>query len=404
MHRKKNGVRVLFVVMTAGAVLLAACGGGKPTKIAATATTVESTTTTTAVVETTTTAVGAPATTAAPTTTAAVKAATVTTAAPVAVKPIKVKFLPATESLAVLTQLQAIAKDYFKQEGIDLNYLGVLANAAQAAQTVVTGQADIAGTGSTGVLTVLSANRDIVSIALISKEPTTIISMTNKAAAEVAKKGITASSPIQAKMDALKGLKLGLPAAGSSTDILVRTTLKDYGIDANKDLEIVPVNDGPGLAAAARQNRVDAYAFSPPDSVLGVAEGWGQIWVSYPSGEVKQFQGMPLTDIVTSRKYYQQNPEAVRRVLRALWRAAEDIRTNPEMVRKAVKDRWFKDLDAAVYNASFDALLPGFQRGLIPEKPGFDILLKTFNLSRSQPVDLAFSDVYDSTLVQATKP
>jgi NitT/TauT family transport system substrate-binding protein len=330
--------------------------------------------------------------------------ATATTAVDAAKDPIKVKFLPATESLAVLTQLQAIAKDYFKQEGVDLEYLGVLANAAQAAQTVVTGAADIAGTGSTGALTTISGNRDVVSVALISKEPTTLLTLTNKTIAELAKKGVTPKSPIKDRIAALKGLTIALPAPGSSTDIVIRTTMNEYGVDPNKDVTIQPVNDGPGLVAVARQGRVDGYAFSPPDSVIGVAEGWGSVWVSYPAGDVPAFKGMPLTDIVTSRKYLTDNPEAVRRVLKALWRASEDIKNDPEGVRKTVKDRWFKDLDPKVYDASFDAVLPGFQRGLVPEKPGFETLLKTFNVGRPAPVSLTFDEVYDTKLVEATKP
>jgi ABC-type nitrate/sulfonate/bicarbonate transport system substrate-binding protein len=421
MQRKSSGLRALLVLVTAIGLLLAACGGGdkkeqakSSVKTESTTSTLQATTTTTGVEETTTTVAGEPApvaaagastpTTAKKSTTPGKTTATTTAAATAARQPIKMTFLPATESLAVLTQLQAISKNYFEEEGLDLNYLGVLANAAQAAQTVVTGQADVAGTGSTGVLTVLSANRDIVAVAQISKEPTTIISLTNKAVDAMKAKGITQSSPVRDKLNGLKGMTLGLPAAGSSTDILVRSTLTAYGVDPDKDLTIQPVNDGPGLAAAARQGRVDAYAFSPPDSVLGVAEGWGQIWVSYPRNDVPEFAAMPLTDIVTSRKYLKENPEAMRRLMRALWRAANDIKNDPESVRKAVKERFFKDLDPAVYNASFDAVLPGFQRGLIPEASGFPVLLKTFNVGRSQPVALSFEEVYDTALVSSTKP
>jgi NitT/TauT family transport system substrate-binding protein len=386
MRRRLIGGRTLVVTAMAGALLLAACGsdddeGGGATTTASSETTAGASTT-----------AGGATTTGGATTSSA------------PLEPIKVTFLPATESLAVLTQLQALANDYFEEEGIELEYLGVLANAAQAAQTVVTGQADIAGTGSTGVIATASADRDVVAIASISKEPTTILTLSNETIEELAAQGVTPDSPIEERVQALKGLTLGLPTAGSSTDILVRSTLAEYGVNPDSDLTIQPVQDGPSLAAALRVNQVDGIAFSPPDSVVGVADGTAQIWISYPRGDVPAFAGMPLTDIVTSRQYLEENPEAVRRMLKALWRASEDIKNDPEAVRPVVKERFFPDLDQAVYDQSFDAVLPGFQQGLVPTESGLEKLLVTVNAARPDKIELTFDEVYDTTLVEETAP
>jgi NitT/TauT family transport system substrate-binding protein len=319
-------------------------------------------------------------------------------------EPISITFLPGNETLAMATQLQAFAKGYFEEEGLDVEYLPVLQNAAQVAQTVSAGEADIGSSGSTGAPALLAAGRDIVAIADLAKGSVTQLALRNETIEKLAAQGVTRDSPIADRVAALKGLSLSVPQAGSSTDILVRLTMEEYGIDPDRDVTLQPIADGSARVAAAREGQTDGYVVPPPGSMLAPAEGWGEVWISWSENDVPKFVGLPWTQIITSRAFLEENPEAVRRFLKALWRAASDLENDPQGAAAAIKERWFPDLDPTMYELAFDASLPAFTQGMVPDEKGFEMLMETYNASVAEPADLTFDQLYDITLVQETQP
>ena len=63
----------------------------------------------------------------------------------------------------------------------------------------------------------------------------------------------------------------------------------------------------------------------------------------------------------TRASILEENRETAVGVVAALWDALDDSdRTRPDEAKEPVKSDSFPDLDQAVYDQSFDALLPGF--------------------------------------------
>jgi NitT/TauT family transport system substrate-binding protein len=299
----------------------------------------------------------------------------------------------ASESFAMLPQLLLFARDYLEDEGLEIEYAPANPNAAQVAQSV-TDTADIAFPGSTGVLPAVAAGRDVVSIATITKGPTTQLTVSNEA---IEASGVSPDDPLEERVQALEGLTLGLPAAGTVTDVLVRDLLVDNGIDPDTDVTIRPIADVTALVTAMREGQVDAIAFSPPTSLQSVAEGNAQVWVSL--GDVPDYEDMHFVDVVTSRTFLENRKDDVEAFLRALNAASHDIQEAAEETAPDIKERYYPDLDQEVYDLSFENSLPNAQRGLIPTEEGFQALLDTVNATSDEEIDLSFEDVYDTTLI-----
>jgi NitT/TauT family transport system substrate-binding protein len=308
---------------------------------------------------------------------------------------ISVAFQPATESLAVLSQLNAFAGGFFEDEGLDVTYNTPIPNAAQAAQSVTT-SADIAIVGSTGVLPAIAAGRDVVSVAVITKGPTTQVTLRDDV---IDRLGVDADAPIDERVEALEGLTLALPQPGSTTDVAVRQALSAYGIDADEDMTIRPITEPSALVTAMREEQVDGFAFSPPTSVQPVAEGYASVWLTL--SDVPELQELPWIDVVTSKSFLEENPEAVERFLRALVSAANDLEENADEAQTRIKDRWFPDLDQSTYDLAYELSLPTATQGLEPSEDGFDTLLQTVNDASDEDVDLGFDDVYDLSALSA---
>jgi ABC-type nitrate/sulfonate/bicarbonate transport system substrate-binding protein len=304
-------------------------------------------------------------------------------------------FQPSTESLAVINQLYGFANDSFAKAGLNVTYNPVISNASQATQAVATGAADIAIVGTTGVLPGVATGMDIVSVATITKGSTTQITLRD----EVIKKlGIKPDDPLKKRIAALKGLTLALPAPGSLTDLTVREMLRLYHLDADKDTVIRPLADPTALVTAMREGQVDGFAFSAPTSVQPVTDGYASVWISL--AEVPEYKQLPFIDVVTSRKFLQNNREAVIEFLKVLKKSADAIEKDSDAVAEVIKKKYFADLDPNLWKLAWDFSYGTATHGFVPEKSGFDVLLKIINNQTDQPVDVKFSDVYDLSLLK----
>lgn len=314
-----------------------------------------------------------------------------------------IKFQPAAINMTFLSQLWAEQAGYFTQEGLDVQMLPVISDANLVAQSVLNGDADMASTSTSGLLALRSAGRDVVSVGVSAQSPVTVLELSNDAAA---RSGVAPDAPVANKIKALKGMTIGLPAPNSASELLLRTSLKSVGMDPDRDVTFTNITgSGPeGLVVALREKKVDGIAIGLPESVVGAATGEAKVWINYPSNEDPANKDMPFNDFITSAKFAKNNPEALKRFLKAMWHSVTDLRNDPAKVRTALKDKWFPNLDPTVYEFAFDTARPAFTQGLVPQEGPFQNALRAFNLTRDAPARIAFADAYVPTFAAETQP
>lgn len=312
--------------------------------------------------------------------------------------PVRVVYQPATESLSALPVLRAIQAGYFDEEGIELDTLPVNSASAQVSASVDSGQADFATSGATGPLAALAGGQNIAVVAATAGFNLGFSCHNDTVARLEAELGVTPESSYDEKIEALRGLTLGLPAAGSTTDIGIRTMLSRAGVDPDSDLTIQGLADPAAMVAAAREHRVDCYAFSPPTGLLGVSEGWAQAWIMIGNAptDYDGFAGSPGLVFLTSRDYIAENPEVVNAAVRALQRATDDVTSGDPLVSEEVKEQWFPELDQDVWELSFDRAVADLEvAGLMLTEAGYENLLELFNADRDDPVDFTIEEFFD---------
>ncbi|MGO4384438.1 ABC transporter substrate-binding protein [Specibacter sp. RAF43] len=314
-------------------------------------------------------------------------------ATPAAKSSATVVFQPSTESFAVMSQLAAFAENGFTAAGLDVTYNAVISNAAQVAQSV-TSNANIAIVGTSGVLPGVAAGRDIVSVATLTKGPTTQITLRNDV---IQKLGVAANAPIADRIKALKGLRLALPQPGSLTDLAVRESLSLYGLNADKDVTVRPISEPAALVTAMRERQVDGFAFSSPTSVQPVAEGYAQVWLTL--SDIPEFKALPYIDVVTSRAYLAEHRAEVVKFVRVLKTAADNLEKNPDATAVAIKAKYFPDLAQKTFDLAFKSNLSTALRGFRPEKDGFNALVNMVNNHSDKPVTVKFDQVYDLSIL-----
>jgi len=189
------------------------------------------------------------------------------------------------------------AKDngYYKEEGLDVEFILMSANLASTA--VLTGDIDYNG-AVTGVVGAAVKGQPIKAVIFTMRSPV---------------QGLMAKPDIK-DLQQLKGKTIGVSSPGSTTDIATRYILKRQGFEFGRDYSIVYIATEPGRLAALDTGVIDAAMLSVPENILARQKGFNELAFS------ADFIEFPQNGFGTSNKKIRENPEEVHRMVRATLR------------------------------------------------------------------------------------
>jgi NitT/TauT family transport system substrate-binding protein len=204
-------------------------------------------------------------------------------------------------SISNLTVGVAKTKDFFKQEGIDAEIVRMNPNVATMA--LVSGDVDY----TTLIGSVIGANLKGAKLKMIA------CSQDRTPLAFVAK-------PELKSVKDLKGKTIAVGSYGSTPDIVARMVVKHFGLDPEADIKVLALGTDASRLAALKEGVVDAIIVAPPVDFEGQKMGFN---ILNRAGDIFRF---PYNGLGTSVKKISENPDEVKRVLRALIRANRYIR------------------------------------------------------------------------------
>jgi sulfonate transport system substrate-binding protein len=302
-----------------------------------------------------------------------------------------------------------LAQDYFKKVGLDVDFDFLAAsNAANATQGVIAGEMDITTGGSGSLYSAYAAGRhELVAIGNLNPAMTFGVAVNNKAVEEMAKKGVTKNSPVEKRVQALRGMKFAASPAGSTGLKYLRTMFTSYGVNPDSDVTIVGNSDNNAQLAAARAGQVDGFANSFPNSNMAEADGWGVLWLNFaedlPKGSL-----IPLAShaLYTTHDWLNKHPQAAEKLLRAYWLAQVDLQNpTPELKEKIKNLPAFKNLNPKGFDLGWDASIPIYKGWTpVPTQEMFTKQLDLVNLDAATKIDFKFADLYDLGPANKTKP
>jgi NitT/TauT family transport system substrate-binding protein len=139
-------------------------------------------------------------------------------------------------------------------------------------------------------------------------------------------------TPSITKPQDLKGKTLAVTGFGSLTDLLLRPALKNWGLEAQKDVKIVQIGRMPDITAAIAQKTVDGGMISFPTSVHAEKFNLKTLLDFAESG----FE-IPASTVVVSRRYANANRDAVLRFLKAYMEGTKRVLTDRELGIRALR-------------------------------------------------------------------
>jgi len=257
-----------------------------------------------------------------------------------------VQFRIAAVDLVSNTCFPALAADelgYFKAEGLDVRI--ELAAMLGATKALRDGSADAMIAGSVhDVLTEFPDWRGVKIVVALSQGTPWLLTVRADLKAE------------RGDLNAVRGLRL---TAAEGPDLALKRMLRGAGIEPGRDVEIIQlpgaksrdVSFGVFAARGLEAGQVDGFWANAMGAETAVSRGVGKVLIDVrrgdDPGEVRYFTfaGMASTDAFIERE-----PKAVAAAVRAIVKAQQALRADPNLARKVGEKKFPPDAAALIAN------------------------------------------------------
>ncbi len=249
-------------------------------------------------------------------------------------------------SIQILPLMVAADRGFFKREGLDLELVFVR-GATTAVQALIANQIHFIFSIGPQMPAVWEGN-DIMLLAQQVGRPTFSLVVT----------------PDIQKIADLKGKKIGV-TFGGSTAAGTKALLELNKIHPDKDVEYIGLPGNEPKIAAMKQGIISAALLAPPSDYVAMKSGLKRL-VSL----AEIFKDTAFTGLAATSKTIKENPQTVRRMVRALAGAVIHTRDNPEDALQVTMKRLSLQRDAAqdAYQMIREALIP------VPTEKGVELM------------------------------
>ncbi len=226
----------------------------------------------------------------------------------------------------------------FRQRGLDAEL--TFTSGAQAVQALLAGEVDVAYTDGAAVVRAGLAGGDTVILG----------STTNTFPFKLIAK------PSLHRVEDLKGLKLGITRAGTTTDFAARYMLRQVGLAPDADVALIQAGGTPEMLDAIVAGGLDAGLMSEPYAILAVRQGYPQLLDLSTLGVE-----YPVTSIGVLRPLVDAHPAALAAFVGGLTDAIAWIRGHrAESIE--VLSRFTQTDDQQTLSDTYDEYVPRYPR------------------------------------------
>jgi len=162
----------------------------------------------------------------------------------------------------------------------------------------------------------------------------------------------------------LKGLKVGISAPGSSTNMVINYLLAQGGLKPT-DVAVIGIGAGATVVAAVDQGRVDVI--SQTDPAVTMLEKSGKVKViaetRTPEGTAKLFGGpMPAASLYAPIEFVRKYPNTVQALTNATVRTLQWMQeATPQQILAAVPEEYLLG-DKAMYLFAYNNVRPAYSK------------------------------------------
>jgi NitT/TauT family transport system substrate-binding protein len=280
---------------------------------------------------------------------------------------------------------------YFKDEGLNVR-ISDFAGGTRSLEAVVGGSADVVAGSYEHTINMQSRKIPFQAFVLSGAAPQISVAISSKLAAKY-------KSPAD-----LKGLKVGVSAPGSSTNMVVNVLIAKGGLKPT-DVAIIGIGAGANVISAVDQGRVDVI--SQTDPAVTILEKDGKVKViaetRTPEGTVSLFGGpMPAASLYAPVEFIRKNPNTVQALTNATVRALIWMQeATPQQILATVPEEYTLG-NKAMYLFAYSNVKTAYSKDGLFSEAGAKTTLKALAASnpKLKPEEIRLAETYTNEFVK----
>jgi len=242
--------------------------------------------------------------------------------------------------------------NFFGYLGVQVDYQQLQAGSTML-QAVSSGSVSIGDSASTEIAT--AAVKGLPLQAIENTINMTLQVCVRKAWAD--SHGVNATSPIEARVEALKGAKIAITGPGSVSDTIARWLLQKYTkLDPNTDVSLIQVGGAASFAPSLDSDRVQAFILSAPNCQQAKE---GEVLIQ-PT-EVPTFKDYTHEVLYVRSDWAKQNSDVTTRVATAVAMGNNFILKHPTQALEVLQKKYPQVPPSVVAKAFGDNILPNIR-------------------------------------------
>ena len=263
-----------------------------------------------------------------------------------AAEPRVVKVMTSLPTLTVAVPFVAMARHYDTAHGIAVDMSSAGGSSPLMISAVLSGDVEFATPGTPTALQAIREGADIRIIAAIANNQ--IATVINNATMK--RLNISPSAPIGDRIRALKGLTIGTNPVGATYYLMLRTYLKQYGVDPDRDVRLVGIAESSALISGLEQGRFDAIVSASGVVEQAITLGAGTMWFSGARGDIPGAETAVVCVVIARSDTIEKHPQDVAAIRAALSDALVAVREDHTATGQLLKEKYFGKLDPAVWD------------------------------------------------------
>jgi NitT/TauT family transport system substrate-binding protein len=280
---------------------------------------------------------------------------------------------------------------YFKDEGLDVR-ISDFPGGTRSLEAVVGGSADVVAGAYEHTINMQARRQNFQAFVLSGAAPQISVAIAAKLADKY-------KSPKD-----LKGLKVGISAPGSSTNMVINYLIAKGGLKPS-DISVIGIGAGASVVAAVDQGRVDVI--SQTDPAVTMLEKSGKVKViaetRTPEGTEKIFGGpMPAASLYAPLDFIKKYPNTVQALTNATVRTLKWMQdASPQQILNTVPEPYLLG-DKAMYLFAFNNVRPAYSKDGYFSEAGAKTTLKalaSFNPA-IKPESINLAQTYTNEFVK----
>ena len=280
---------------------------------------------------------------------------------------------------------------YFKDEGLNVR-ISDFAGGTRSLEAVVGGSADVVAGAYEHTINMQSRRQNFQAFVLTGAAPQITVAISTRLAEKY-------KSPKD-----LKGLKVGVSAPGSSTNMVINYLAAQGGLKPT-DFAVIGVGQGATVVAAVDQGRVDVI--SQTDPAVTLLEKSGKVKViaetRTPEGTQKIFGGpMPAASLYSPVEFVRKYPNTVQALTNATLRALRWMQeASPQQILATVPEEYLLG-DKALYLFAYNNVKTAYSKDGYFSEAGAKTTLKAlaaFN-PNVKPQEINLAQTYTNEFVK----